>query len=212
MPYRQDSIDAYARDGADFREPVRLARWTKIVAGVVLLTLGTWAGIAIRDARRRAGLERCAANLKQIGQAILLYANANGNRYPDSFATLMRLPPRDRDGQSIGLAAFACPASGETPPTADAADGGGYRLIADTMPASLSIAKHGRVYDGLRLAEECVAIEVPGRHGDGVHVLLADGHVEFRTLSTTRSATWLETQDDVYNNRPIRWPASQPWR
>ena len=51
---------------------------------------------------------RCASNLRQIGQAMLLYANENGGQYPGDFDALLLT-------QDIAPKIFVCPGSTDTP-------------------------------------------------------------------------------------------------
>ena len=205
---RERSIDWTFADDARSRPTPRWLIVAFVTLALAIVSFGVW---HVRAANERERRERCALNLRQIGQAILLYANEHRNRYPDSFATLAR--NRFLQQPPIDLATFVCPSSDDAPPaSAGNADAGSYRLIADTMPSWLVF------YSGNQFAPwgdrplEAVAIEVPGHHAGGVYVLLADGHVEFRTVADARGGTWPDVQDDVIHDRPIRWPASQPTR
>ena len=201
---REHSIDWTFTDYARTRPTPRWLIVVLAALAVAIVSFGVW---HVRAANERERRERCALNLRQIGQAILIYANEHRNRYPDSFTTL------SRSAQAIDAALFLCPSSDNTTLAAAApADGGSYRLIADSMP--LHAGWSGRRYTNLigDVAAQAIAIEVPGHHADGVHVLLADGDVKLRAVSHVRGATWAEVQDDVIHDRPIRWPASQPTR
>jgi hypothetical protein len=52
---------------------------------------------------------RCASNLRQIGQTMLLYANDHGGLYPDRPEELFTI-------EGVGPEIFVCPASDDTPP------------------------------------------------------------------------------------------------
>lgn len=59
------------------------ARWSDLLVGVVLvLLIGTFAMAQINRARETANRVKCASNLRQIGQAMLLYSNDNRGSYP----------------------------------------------------------------------------------------------------------------------------------
>jgi prepilin-type processing-associated H-X9-DG protein len=61
---------------------VRSSRADVIVSIVLVLMLGTFTIAQINNADEIANRVRCASNLRQIGQAILLYSNENRGAYP----------------------------------------------------------------------------------------------------------------------------------
>jgi prepilin-type processing-associated H-X9-DG protein len=139
----------------------------------------------------------CASNLRQIGQAILLYCNENNSTYPDTLGTLLLT-------EDITAEVFICPLTNvprSTAPTtraqADEIDSGkctsyiylGKGMNARTVPADAVIA-----YEPLS-----------NHGGDGTNVLFGDGHVEF--LNKTEAQTILtQVQSGA---RPVRWPTTQ---
>ncbi len=59
---------------------------------------------SLNRARETANRVKCAANLKAIGNALLLYANENRGMYPPDFQTLINT-------QDISFDSFVCPSS-----------------------------------------------------------------------------------------------------
>ena len=52
-----------------------------VVIGIIAILIGILMP-ALSGARRNARMAQCGSNLRQIGQALLLYANDNGGQYP----------------------------------------------------------------------------------------------------------------------------------
>jgi hypothetical protein len=110
---------------------------------------------------------KCASNLRQIGQAILLYTNDFKGRYPDNFGDLLLT-------QDITSAVFDCPTTNDTPavgPTTQAA------IVNMATPGHCSY-----IYVGKGLTMQTVqptmvvAYEPPANHGNaGMNVLFGDG-------------------------------------
>lgn len=123
--------------------------------------------------REGANRVKCASNLRQIGQAIVLYANENQGRYPDNFEALLLT-------MDITSELFICPSSND-----DRAQGD----TAKDMAARLSHGHCSYVYHGRGLttsvpATRPIACEPLANHqGAGINILFADGHVERFTPS-----------------------------
>ncbi len=117
--------------------------------------------------RRQANQIKCASNLRQIGQGIQLYAQANLGFFPPDLQTLAATQP-------LGLSVMICPST------------------SDQTPANIgAISAAGRcsyIYVGANLTSKadpsCIlALEDPANHNlEGGNILFADGHVEFFVL------------------------------
>lgn len=112
---------------------------------------------------------RCAANLKQIGLAMQLYANENKGLYP----------PRPEDlllTQDITTDIFVCPSTNDT-----------WATGATTQQAAANLSAGGHdsyIYLGAGKnsntpANVVLVYEPLQDHGNGMNVLFADGHVDF---------------------------------
>ncbi len=85
---------------------VRRYRWFLIAAATIVV--GLIAGrLVLRGAGARVNKTYCAANLHQIGLAIILYQNDDGGECPDSFAVLV-------EKENLTPACFTCPAVNDT--------------------------------------------------------------------------------------------------
>ncbi len=138
------------------------AAYIGLIAAVMFPPLGR--------SRETANRVKCASNLRQIGHAILLYANENRGAYPQSLDQLVLT-------QDITADCFVCPSTNDTKATGntpqaivtDMAGGGhlSYVYVGKGMTSNVS-------------PEAVVAYEPFSNHADeGTNVLFGDGHVAF---------------------------------
>ena len=119
---------------------------------------------------RSAPRVKSASNLRQIGQAILLYSQDFAGQYPDTFQSLLM-------NEDITSGVFVSPSRSETP-----AEGATTRQIADQLDAGGHVSY---VYLGRGLTARTVtpnmvvAYEMPTSENGGGNVLFGDGHVEY---------------------------------
>ena len=149
---------------------------TGIVTGVVGMLLGivVLLGLilvpALSRARGAALQIRCSSNMRQIGQAILLYTNNNQGNYPPDLKTLATSLKSD-----LKPDAFVDTATADTPSTA--AD-----WPSEIVPGSghLSYTYRGAgLTDSTALPDTIVLTEPLSDHEIGANVLFGDGHVDF---------------------------------
>jgi prepilin-type processing-associated H-X9-DG protein len=130
-------------------------------------------------AREPANRVKCGSNLRQIGQAIGLYAQGHGGQYPPSLAVLL-------SAEDITAEVMICASSNDE--KSAAVDTAG--VVAELAAAEANSPGHKHclsyVYVGKALTEKTatektiVAYEPLENHGgQGVNVLFGDGHVEF---------------------------------
>jgi prepilin-type processing-associated H-X9-DG protein len=149
--------------------------WLIVLIPIVLLVI-SFLLPSQQGMGRGAPKVKCAANLRQIGQAILLYANDNHGQYPDSFGTLLL-------NEDITSDAFVCPDSNDTPATG---------ATTQAIVANLTAGGHlSYIYLGNGMntatvaANAVVAYEPLSNHANtGMNVLFGDGHVEFIFANT----------------------------
>ena len=165
------------------------------LAGVLLL--GSVFLPTLCRAREPANRVKCASNLKQIGQAMLLYANEHGNAYPDSFVTLLRT-------EDLVPEVLCCPSSNAEKAKSIES------LTTQPSEQNCSYLYYG---DGVRSdapADAVVAIDRLDDHdNDGANALFADGHVEFLATTRRKPAAWVANVERqvAAHVRPVRLDA-----
>ncbi|MDB5301577.1 MAG: hypothetical protein JWO87_3240 [Phycisphaerales bacterium] len=145
-----------------------------LIAGIILLL-----NLALLPAldRRRYSPNRvkCAANLRAIGFACIMYANADRQgRYPDTFETLMVT-------EGITPEVFCCPTSDDQPAkSADQLSAGGH-LSYIYVGSGLTKKLAGEGHSGFEGDSSFViAFEPLKNHRDnGMNVVFADGQVRW---------------------------------
>jgi prepilin-type processing-associated H-X9-DG protein len=139
-----------------------------------------------------------ASNLRQIGQAILLYTNNHQGEYPDSFQTILL-------NEDITSDVFVSPLRSETP-----ANGPTTQATADQMGAGGHVSY---IYLGGRLSVHAVtpntivAYEMIPNAGGGTNVLFGDGHVEFVGPATAAKIVSRAASGQF----PVAIPADGTW-
>ena len=134
-----------------------------LIALFILPTLGR--------PREPANRVKRASNLRQIGQAIQMYAHDHGGNLPVDLATLLR----DED---LSSAVFTCASTSDVPaagPTTQAV------MNAMKQPGTVSYIYIGKGLISSDLTADVVlAYEPLSNHGGaGMNVLFGDGHVEW---------------------------------
>lgn len=183
--------------------PVRPSPWLGYLAALAILV--SIVGFGIYKYRRiswesgeSARQSLCRQNLRQIGLAIVSYAQANSGAYPSSLAPLLA-------DSTASPRFFTCPSACDDPP-------------AGTTPAqrmaSFRAGHHGSfIYVSSRLSSGCpndtvVAFEDPANHQlAGANVLRADGSVGFYPI---RELAPLIADLQAGRNPPPRHWLSEP--
>ena len=124
---------------------------------------------ALNRARETANRVKCASNERQIGLALLMYANEHNQKYPPDLGTLVK-------AEDLNPAVFVCPDSHtEVPPG-----------LTHDQQADWTNVHADYIYLGNGLgngvpAEQILVYEKPGAHsGQGMNLLYGDGHVEWQ--------------------------------
>src|SRR5439155_1160890 len=133
---------------------------------------------SLNRARETANRVKCASNERQIGMAIMLYANENKGKYPPDLGTLLRT-------QDITVEVFTCPSSGNTiPPEVKT---GPMDVQVAWVNGSASYVYLGAGMKNTAGAEQVVAYEKEDDHDqDGMNILYGDGHVEWQPMFRAR--------------------------
>ena len=126
--------------------------------------------VSIGEPRETANRVKSAANLRSIGQAILMYSDDNKGQYPDSFETLLL-------NEDVTSGIFVNPASDDIPAT-----GPTSQAVASQLSAGghLSYVYLGRGLTAKTVTPETVlAYELIQNPGGGSNMLFGDGHVDY---------------------------------
>jgi prepilin-type processing-associated H-X9-DG protein len=154
-------------------------------------------------AREQANRVKCASNMRQLGQAMFIYASVNGGAFPDKVDRLLSY---------VGSGTFVCPscddshAPGQTPQIQASNLYAGGHLSYVYVGAGLSTTTGAGTN-----STTVVMYEPLTNHKEGVNVLYADGSVSFLPQGAAQSmiaslppaATQAATQ-------PAIQPTSQP--
>ena len=151
---------------------------------------------SLNRARETANRVKCATNMRQMGQGILLYSNENRGNYPDEYATLVKYMLDAGTSPDV----FACPSGDAALPKP-----------ANLMQADevVAWAKESSPYvylgGGKRhdtAADVVILYERLGSHdGDGVNMLFGDGHVEFQMTDSAEQILQQQGVEVEYDRR-----------
>jgi predicted Zn finger-like uncharacterized protein/prepilin-type processing-associated H-X9-DG protein len=129
---------------------------------------------SLNRARETANRVKCASNMRQIGQALLLYANDNRGAYPPDFVPLLLT-------QDITAEVFVCPSTNTKP----AAPGGTPQQQAAALLPQHCTYVYLPGHNNAAGADVVIVYEPITNHdGDGSNFLWGDGHVSFETKQT----------------------------
>ena len=141
---------------------------------------------SLNRARETANRVKCASNMRQIGQALLLYGNDNRGVYPPDFPPLLLT-------QDITSEVFVCPSSNDS------------RADPNTTVQQQAGVLHqhcsykylpGHNYNAS--ADTVIAYEPLTNHdGDGANFLFGDGHVEW--ISKPSAGTMIQSLEAGQN-------------
>jgi prepilin-type processing-associated H-X9-DG protein len=190
---RRAEREAAANSLVSGRGKARAAMVLGIVSVALWLAVLVSLPSAYMRARRAARFVQCAASLRQIGQATMIYAAANRGTVPRSFDDLVT-------GKLIAPAVLICPEAARNP-AAPAASSGAYGNYSYVYLGS------GRRLSSVRSpANTPLAFEPSSNHTTGaINVLYFDGHVEI--LSGPAAAAVLALTPST---RPSAAPSTMP--
>ena len=159
----------YASPSSNPRHRMHPVIWTivSVIAAGLIFSMLAPSGIGSRPTANRV---KCGSNLRQIGAAIMLYANKNQGCYPDKLGDLMDV--------DITSAIFICSESNDEA----AVPGATTQASSANVHAGghLSYIYLGKGLTGTQSATMVIAYEPLTNHANtGMNVLFGDGHVEF---------------------------------
>jgi predicted Zn finger-like uncharacterized protein/prepilin-type processing-associated H-X9-DG protein len=143
---------------------------------------------SLNRAREQANRVKCASNMRQIGQSIAMYSNANAGAFPNKLEDLVQSDP------SLSLSVFVCPSDTKLPPA------NAQQIASGTNDSYIYVVKD---LNASAPADVVVLYEPLSDHGgQGMNVMFADFHVEWLTKAEAKSI--LDQQ--VAGTRPIKYP------
>ena len=164
------------RRTAAFGKPRWRAKSAVVVGGIELGLVMVVALLlpSLCRAREPANRVKCANNLRQIGFALLDYANGHGGQFPPTLAALISEPQVD-----ITADCLICPSSMDSRVVAATTEQQAHTI--EFEPGHLSYIYVGQgLMSNQSTPTTVLAYDNPHNHGDaGINVLYGDGHVEF---------------------------------
>jgi prepilin-type processing-associated H-X9-DG protein len=149
-----------------------------------------------RDAAYRV---KCASNMRQIGQAIAMYANNCGGRFPDDLGALYV-------DQDLSASVFLCPNSNDTPaPPAPTTQATAAALL---QPGHCSYIYLGKGLTDQTVTPDMVLLYEPlaDHGGSGMNVMFGDFHVEWMPASDAQAIL----NQVAARTMPVRFPMTLP--
>lgn len=127
---------------------------------------------SLNHARETANRIKCASNMRQIGEALMLYSNDHQGKYPPDLGTLILT-------EEISAAVFICPDVHTPMPNLSEPE-----AIANWVNHNTDYIYLGKGKTNSTPADDILLYEKPSDHGDGMNILFADGHVDFDSLAS----------------------------
>ena len=147
---------------------------------------------ALNRAREQANRAKCASNMHQLGQAMMMYANTNAGHFPDKLEDVLQVDP------ALSRTVFVCPSDDKAPPSSASAQAAAHEI---STGQNCSYVYVGNELTTSASSDAVILYEPLADHRkEGMNVLFADGHVEFFPAATAKDIL----SQDAAGKRPIR--------
>jgi hypothetical protein len=170
-PPAPDPTPAPPRGGRGYALTGLLLGGSGLLVGAVLAAMLL---PSLNRAREEASRDRCASNLEQIALSLSPYLSSDpGRRLPDSLAPLVA-------GHNLRADVLVCPGSGDK--VAPGATPAEQAANLESKAGHQSYVYTGKGLTAQAMADNAllvIAYEPLKHHGDGIHVLFADGKIVF---------------------------------
>lgn len=210
-------MSAHKQPASDPRDPMPLEyghssaartfrpRVVEVLVALALALLLLFSLVIVADhyvaQTTRAGSNRvqCASNMRQIGQAIAMYANDHGGQFPNDLETTFA-------NEDLSPAVFVCPSTSDTPappgPTTQAT-AAGLR-----QPGHCSYVYLGKGLTDQTVTPDMVLLYEPlaDHEGTGMNVMFGDFHVEWMPASDAQAIL----NQVAARTMPVRFPTTLP--
>lgn len=162
--------------------PSRSRRKWVIVGGLVLLVLFVVGALLITSLNRAIAIANstgCAQNLRQLGLALKIYADAHDGTLPANWQDLA-------NNTDLIPQAFICPDDYGDGPAAGNTVAAWASHVDQPPGAHCAYIYTGQGTNMTYLQADLLAFEhIGGHQGQGVNLLFADGHVELLSISAS---------------------------
>jgi prepilin-type processing-associated H-X9-DG protein len=128
---------------------------------------------AMNRGREAANRVKCASNMRQMGQGVLLYANDHKGKYPQNVGELAQTDILQQ------WEIYVCPDAGIAPPPPDVQKD--PKKFSPWINQNATYVYLGATMNNTNPADQVLMYEKPGNHPgrQGLNVLYNDGHVEW---------------------------------
>lgn len=170
---------------------ISLGGVSMVVAPVLLLMISIMLP-ALNRAREQANRVKCASNMRQLGNVMMLYANANRGHFPEKLEDVLQVDP------TLSPTAFVCPSDDKAPPSATSIQTEAHEIAAGQHCSYIYVGNELTV----NASPDTVLLYEPlaDHHQEGATVLFVDGRVQWVSAADAQSIL----AQQAAGTRPVR--------
>jgi prepilin-type processing-associated H-X9-DG protein len=182
--FHQKAVEPFPGSTMIASDPATSALYAEPVLISILLP-------ALNRAREQANRVKSASNLRQIGQAAIMYADANQGKFPPDLATMYKK-------EDLSPNVFINPRTNTVMPSPGNAD-----AMAQWVQENSDYVWLGKGKNASKVTPETViAHEKLEDNTEGINLLFGDGHVEFMTMPEAQRAIERAKQGPKVDGNP----------